>query len=408
MQNRIKRIQSDIEAINAFTATPGSGITRPTFSPEYQGAANYVVEELKKIGAEISVCRAGNIRGRLHGTQPGAAAVMMGSHLDSVAHGGPFDGVVGVVTALEAARAIVEDQANHRLPVDVVIFAEEEGSRFGRGLLGSSCWTGQLPPGQLADIHDDQGISFLSAMSRAGVEVDDVGELKPDDVRAMLEVHIEQGAVLEKRGSRIGLVEAIAGIRQLDIRIDGTADHAGTTPMADRLDPLQAAARIILAIDNIARDSGPNTVATVGRIVCEPAQVNVIAGRVRFSVDVRDSKLKVLEAAVAEIMHYTETTCNEKMLKAEITQLSEAEPVTLSRDIIDLLEKKTRAVDVEPHRMISGAGHDTALVAGLAEAGMIFVPSRDGLSHCPQEYTRLEDIALACDILLAAVIELAA
>jgi allantoate deiminase len=174
------------------------------------------------------------------------------------------------------------------------------------------------------------------------------------------------------------------------------------------LDPLQAAARIILAIDNIARDSGPNTVATVGRIVCEPAQVNVIAGRVRFSVDVRDSKLKVLEAAVAEIMHYTETTCNEKMLKAEITQLSEAEPVTLSRDIIDLLEKKTRAVDVEPHRMISGAGHDTALVAGLAEAGMIFVPSRDGLSHCPQEYTRLEDIALAGDILLAAVIELAA
>jgi allantoate deiminase len=408
MQNRNNRIRSDMEAINAYNATPGNGITRPTFSPEYQGAATYVVDELKKIGAQITICRAGNIRGRLPGAEPDAAAVMMGSHLDSVAHGGQFDGVVGVVTALEAARAIVEDQVYHRLPVDVVIFAEEEGSRFGRGLLGSSAWTGRVTSGQLAAIQDEQGISFSAAMSNAGIEVDDAGELKPGDVRAMLEVHIEQGAVLEKRGSRIGLVEAIAGIRQLNITLHGSADHAGTTPMADRSDPLQAAAGIILAIDKIARDSGPPTVATVGRITCEPAQVNVIPGRVRFSVDVRDSKLKVLESAVAAIIQCTETTCKEKQLSFEIDQLSEAEPVTLSKAIIDLLEKKTRAIDVEPHRMISGAGHDTALVAGLAEAGMIFVPSRDGLSHCPQEYTRLEDIALACEILLATVNELAA
>ncbi len=408
MKDRNNRILLDMEAINAYNATPGNGITRPTFSPEYQGAATYVIDELKKIGAEITICRAGNIRGRLPGAEPDAAAVMMGSHLDSVAHGGQFDGVVGVVTALEAARAIVEGQVNHRLPVDVVIFAEEEGSRFGRGLLGSSAWTGRVTPGQLAAIQDAQGISFTAAMSNAGIEVDDSGELKPGDVRAMLEVHIEQGAVLEKHGSRIGLVEAIAGIRQLNISIHGTADHAGTTPMADRSDPLQAAAGIILAIDQIAKDSGPHTVATVGRITCEPAQVNVIPGRVRFSVDVRDSKLKVLESAVAAIIQCTKTSCSEKGLSFEIDQLSEAEPVTLSKNIIDLLEKKTRSMDVEPHRMISGAGHDTALLAGLAEAGMIFVPSRDGLSHCPQEYSRLEDIALACDILLAAVIELAA
>jgi allantoate deiminase len=398
----------DIEAINAFNATPGNGITRPTFSPEYQGATAYVVDELNKIGAEVSICRAGNIRGRLAGTEPGTAAVMMGSHLDTVAHGGQFDGVVGVVTALEAARAIVEDQIPHRLPVDVVIFSEEEGSRFGRGLLGSSAWTGQLEAWQLATIHDGQGISFPVAMKKAGLEVSDARRLKPGDVRAMLEVHIEQGAVLEKRGCRIGLVEAIAGIRQLDITIDGTADHAGTTPMADRSDPLQAAAKIILAVDKIARNSGPNTVATVGRIACEPAQVNVIPGRVRFSVDVRDSNLKALESATAAIIQHTEDACNKKDLDFKIDQLSEAEPVTLSKNIIDLLAKKTRAKDVEPHRMVSGAGHDTALVAALAEAGMIFVPSRDGLSHCPQEYTRLEDIALACDILLAAVVELAA
>ncbi len=408
MRDHLDRIRLDIEAINAFNATPGYGITRPSFSPEYQGATAYVVKELNKIGAEVSICRAGNIRGRVPGSEPGTAAVMMGSHLDTVAHGGQFDGVVGVVTALEAARAIVEDQVPHRRPVDVVIFSEEEGSRFGRGLLGSSAWTGQLDPGQLAAIHDDQGISFPVAMMKAGLEVSDFGILKPDDVRPMLEVHIEQGAVLEKRGCRIGLVEAIVGIRQLNIKIDGAADHAGTTPMADRLDPLQAAAEIILAIDKIARQSGSNTVATVGRIACEPAQVNVIPGRVRFSVDVRDSNLKVLESAVAGIIQHTEDACTKKDLNFKIDRLSEAEPVTLSDNIVDLLEKKTRAQMVEPYRMVSGAGHDTALVAALAEAGMIFVPSRDGLSHCPQEYTRLEDIALACDILLAAVVELAA
>lgn len=408
MRDHLNRIRLDIEAINAFNATPGNGITRPTFSPEYQGATAYVVNELKKIGAEVSICLAGNIRGRVPGTEPGTAAVMMGSHLDTVAHGGQFDGVVGVVTALEAARAIVEGQIPHRRPVDVVIFSEEEGSRFGRGLLGSSAWTGQLEAWQLAAIHDGQGISFPVAMKKAGLEVSDARRLKPGDVSAMLEVHIEQGAILEKRGCRIGLVEAIAGIRQLNITIDGTADHAGTTPMADRSDPLQAAAKIILAVDKIARNSGPNTVATVGRIDCEPAQVNVIPGRVRFSVDVRDSNLKVLESATAAIIQHSEDACNKRNLDFKIDQLSEAEPVTLSKNIIELLANKTRAKDVEPYRMVSGAGHDTALVAALAEAGMIFVPSRDGLSHCPQEFTRLEDIALACDILLAAVVELAA
>ncbi len=152
LRDHLDRIRLDIEAINAFNATPGNGVTRPTFSPEYQGATAYVVKELNKIGAQVSICRGGNIRGRVPGSEPGTAAVMMGSHLDTVAHGGQFDGVVGVVTALEAARAMVEDQVPHRHPVDVVIFSEEEGSRFGRGLLGSSVWTGQLNPGQLAAI----------------------------------------------------------------------------------------------------------------------------------------------------------------------------------------------------------------------------------------------------------------
>jgi allantoate deiminase len=177
--------------------------------------------------------------------------------------------------------------------------------------------------------------------------------------------------------------------------------------MKDRSDPLQAAARIIIAVDEIARNTGPNTVATVGRIACEPAQVNVIPGLVRFSIDVRDSNRTILDSAVTATNQTVKEICDEKGLVFEITQLSEAEPVALSKNIIDLLEDKAREINLKPHRMISGAGHDTALIAGLAEAGMIFVPSRDGLSHCPQEYTRLEDIALGCEILLATVVQLA-
>jgi hydantoinase/carbamoylase family amidase len=244
-------------------------------------------------------------------------------------------------------------------------------------------------------------------MAQAGLSVTENRLLRPPDLAAMLEVHIEQGAVLEKNGHRIGLVEAIAGIQQLNITIKGTADHAGTTPMAGRRDPLQAAARIIIAIDDIARSTGPHTVATVGRIVCEPAQVNVIPGRARFSVDVRDADKKLLDSAVAEIQQVVQDICHARQLAVEFMRLSEAEPVVLADGIIELLEQKSREHDIAAFRMISGAGHDTALVAGLTPAGMIFVPSRDGLSHCPQEFSRLEDIALACEILLATVVDLA-
>ena len=403
-----ERIRRDIENINAFNATPGKGVTRLTFSEAYQGALAYVIDQLNQIGAVISICPAGNLRARIPGSEQHASAVMMGSHLDSVAQGGPFDGVVGVVAALEAARNIVENRVAHRLPVDVVIFAEEEGSRFGRGLVGSSIWTGKMARDELYLIVDANGVSYPEAMAQAGMKVDDDRMLSAAGLKAMLEVHIEQGAVLEKDGRRIGVVEAIAGIRQLNVTIRGTANHAGTTPMPHRLDALQAAARIIVTVDEIAAHSGPDTVATVGRISCEPAQVNVIPGLAKFSVDVRDSNKKKLEAVVTDICRTVEEVCGERGLTFEIAQLSEAEPVVMDDRIINLLEEMTRQKNAAPLRMMSGAGHDTALVAQLTPAGMIFVPSRDGLSHCPQEFTRLEDIALACEILLTAVVELAA
>ena len=408
MAVQIKRIRKDIEFINTFNASPGKGITRLTFSEEYQGAIAYVGEELKHLGAKIFYCPAGNIRARLPGTDNNAPAVMMGSHLDTVVHGGRFDGVVGVVTALEAARTILEDNVTHRLPIDVVVFAEEEGSRFNWGLLGSSVWTGKLDHSRLEHIKDSQGVIYSEAMAQAEFEVSDPSVLEPQKLRAMLEVHIEQGAVLERQGYRIGLVEAIAGIQHLDITITGRADHAGTTPMDDRSDALQAAARIIAAVEEIAQEIGANTVATVGRINCEPGQANVVPGRVTFSLDVRNANKAILESAVATITRRVKDICGERNLGFEIIPLGSAEPVLLSGEIIDLMEAKARERNVEYLRVVSGAGHDSALLADVTPTGMIFVPSRGGRSHCPEEFTRIEDIGLGCEILLATAIELSA
>ena len=408
MKAQLDRIQTDIEKINSCNATPEKGITRLTFSEEYQAAVAYVVDELRHIGAQISYCQAGNIRARLAGSDDHAPAVMMGSHLDTVVHGGRFDGVVGVVTALEAARIIAVENLKHRLPIDIVIFAEEEGARFNWGLLGSLIWTAKMDPKRLFDLKDRRGITYPEAMAAAGFEVNDTSVLTPSKLRAMLEVHIEQGGVLENRGYKIGLVEAIVSIQHLDVTVTGTADHAGTTAMDDRLDALQAAAHMIIAVEKIAKKIGSNTVATVGRLKCEPGQANVVPGAVTFSLDVRNADKAILDSAVTAIKQAVKDICAERGLDFEITPLSSALPVSLSPEIADLMDAKARELNIEPLIMVSGAGHDTAILADLTAAGMIFVPSKKGRSHCPEEFSRLEDIGLGCELLLTTVMALAA
>ena len=407
MRIKKERIQKDLEAVNAFNATPGKGITRFTFSKEYQGALSYVVEELHRIGVESSFAPGGNLRGRLAGSEPSGPSVMMGSHLDSVAEGGRFDGTAGVAAALEAARAIKEGDLPHRLPIDLVVFAEEEGGRFGWGLLGSSAWSGRIPSGQLAQIKDREGVGYLEAMERAGIKIRDSSMLTTDSLKAMLELHIEQGSILESRNASVGVVETIVGIKQVIVTIEGSADHAGTTPMNLRRDAMQGAARIIAAVETVARQEGEGGVATVGQVFCEPGQANVIPGLVRFSVDVRHSDESRLKAMAAGVAYMAENVSKSRNLRCRIEVKAEAEPVKMSLEICDLIEKVAREKGVEPVRMASGAGHDTGIIAKISDAGMIFVPSQTGRSHCAEEFTKVEDIALGAEILLETVLELA-
>jgi allantoate deiminase len=407
MRIRKERIQRDLEAINAFTATPGKGVTRFTFSKEYEGALFYVVEELRRIGVECSFTHGGNLRGRLGGSDPAGPSVMMGSHLDSVAQGGRFDGAAGVAAALDAARVIQEEALPHRLPIDLVVFAEEEGGRFGWGLLGSSAWSGKITAAHFAQIKDREGVSYPEALERAGIKIRDSSTLDPQSIKAMLELHIEQGRILESRGAAIGVVEAIVGIKQVIVTIEGSADHAGTTPMDLRRDAMQGAARIIAAVETVGRQEGAGAVATVGQVFCEPGQANVVPGVVRFSVDVRHSDPSRLEAMAAAVTYLAENQAKARNLRCHIEVKAEAEPVRMSQGICDLIEKVAREKGAEPVRMVSGAGHDTGVLATMGEAGMIFVPSKAGRSHCAEEFTEPEDIALGAEVLLETVLELA-
>jgi allantoate deiminase len=405
---RIERIAKDLEIINSFNATPGKGITRFTFSEPYMQARAYVSEELRKTGARVSTTVGGNLYGRLEGSIRGNPPVMTGSHLDSVLQGGRFDGAAGVVAGLEVARVMAEEKTPHRHPIDVVIFAEEEGSRFGSVMIGSRAWIGKLTSDDLHRLKDSDGVSYAGAMENVGLRPGDESLLKPGMVKAMIELHIEQSLVLEGKGLSIGVVEGINGIKQFMVTLTGVPNHAGATPMALRHDALQGAVRAIAIVEEIAmKEMGEKTVATVGMLTCEPGQANVIPGRVQFTVDIRDLDSVRIDQAAQRILSVIQTICRARGLTFDIKPRSDTPPVRLSKELVGLIEETAQQKQVQALRMASGALHDSSILPEVTEVGMIFVPSKAGRSHCPEEETDLGDLRTGADLLLAAVAKLA-
>ncbi len=408
MEVDAERIKKDIETISAFNITPGQGVTRLTFTPEYMRAYRYVIAELHKIGAEVTIRRAGCLRGRRAGGDPNRPAVLTGSHLDTVLNGGRFDGPVGVFAALEAARVIVANKVPHAHPIDVAVFTEEEGARFGRVLAGSSAWSGGVDVETVYQARDKDGISFEEAMAEAGVVPDDDSVLEPGEIKAMLELHIEQSVVLDREGLSVGVVESVAGLKWFTVTIEGAADHAGGTPMAFRRDAFQGAVRIIAAVEDIAaRQMGPHTVATVGFINVEPGSINVIPGKVVFSLDVRDSAADNLALMPQKIKEVIEEVCRARGLKFKMEPRLAVPPVIIPEHLAELIAAKARNRGLATRSMMSGALHDACKLAALTDIGLIFVPSKDGRSHCPEEWTDWPDIAQGANVLLDTVVELA-
>ncbi|NLA27971.1 MAG: Zn-dependent hydrolase, partial [Firmicutes bacterium] len=283
METSLERIRRDMLNISRFNATPHKGCTRFSYSEEDRKAKEYLIEEFNRLGLKVSIDAIGNIRARLEGKDAQAPAVMSGSHIDTVLHGGNFDGVVGVVGALEAVRVLVENKINVRNPVEIIVFVEEEGSNFGVTTVGSQAITGRYKLEHIKKLKTNGGVSLYEMAKNYGLDPDNLEEsvIKPDEIKALIELHIEQGGILDSAALPIGIVGAISGIKTVAVTFEGVSNHAGATPMLLRKDPMIGAAKMIIAVEDIVKNRAhTSTVGTVGRITCFPNIPNIIAGNV--------------------------------------------------------------------------------------------------------------------------------
>ena len=388
---------------------PEGGVTRLAFTPEEEELHKIVGSWLLELGAQVRRDSFGNLIGRFEGFDGSLPAIAIGSHLDSVPAGGNFDGIVGVVAGVAVARAIQMHHIPVRHPLEVIAFVGEESSRFGVATLGSKVMTGRANLSYLLNLRDADGITLKEALTRRGGKIEDLASAsrRPSEFRAFLEVHIEQGRVLEEAGTKIGIVTAIAAPTRWLIEIEGRADHSGATPMHMRRDALAAAAELILEVERQGNvESGYQTVATIGKLSVKPGVMNVIPGHVGLGLDVRGIDKESIKRAIATIRSGLEELCRRRVLSFKIHELSEDQPLVLDEQMKGSLESICKEMDVPYILMSSGAGHDAMNMARLTSTGLIFIPCRNGISHNPSEKAEIEDIALGAEVLLNAVMKL--
>ncbi len=404
-----ERIRLDIETI-AGCSSSGPGTNRLTFTPEYWAAVDYMAGQMRALGYERRTTVHGNTRFRRQGSGWQEPAVAVGSHLDAVPRGGRFDGVAGVVAGVEIARLLGDQDRDLGRPFEVIVFAEEEGARFGSVLAGSKAFTGRLTESDLAELKDGDGTSYLEALGerRGTMSVSADDTLGTKDFAAYFELHIEQSLVLEAAHVPIGIVQAIVGLRQYKITFSGIANHAGATPMHLRRDSLAAAARLISSVEALAAKSATgHTVGTVGMLLNEPNATNVIPSRTVLSVDLRDTDAVTLHETAERMQASIREIAAERQVDAQVALTAESAPVVLSARMRRALLESAARQGIDCLEMPSGAAHDAQEIARVAEAAMIFVPSIGGRSHCPEEDTPYEAIAHGVDVLLGAVVEAA-
>ncbi|MGM0603562.1 MAG: M20 family metallo-hydrolase [Bacillota bacterium] len=407
MLTNLKRIKNDIETLSQFNSSPGKGLTRFSLTEADRGARDYLKNELKKIGLKVYEDPAGSIVGRREGADKGAPAVMIGSHFDSVKNGGNFDGPAGVVMALEIMRVLEENNVKTKHPVEFIAMIEEEGGRFGSGVFGSRAMAGRVSYEDLVNNKDADGISMAEAFKDFGFDPKKIEEAKrdPEELKAFIELHIEQGPVLEKEGRDLGLVDFIVGINQIRIKVKGRPDHAGTTPMDMRKDALSSASEVIAQIKDFAAEAGSGTVATVGTLDIKPGAANIVPEKVEFSVDIRSKKLNCIKEVRKKIDKGLTEIEKKYGVEYFVENMLMVEPVELSKEILEIFKKESKDKGFSYKEMISGAGHDAMIMADITDVGLVFVPSKDGRSHCPEEWTDYEDLQKGIELIYHTVLK---
>jgi N-carbamoyl-L-amino-acid hydrolase len=398
------RLHASLAELAQIGATTAAGVTRLALSDEDRQARDLLSAWLRDAGLDPNVDDVGNISAIRPGRDAGPP-VLLGSHLDTVVRGGRFDGALGVMAALEVIRTLNDHGIETRLPVGLVNWTNEEGVRFEPAMTCSGVVTGRFTPEYVGERMDRAGLRFADELARIGYQGD--AAHRPLPATAYLELHIEQGPVLEARGLPAGVVGGIVGITWNEVTITGQADHAGPSPMHLRHDALTAAAEIILGVEQIARQRDETAVATVGRIAAQPNVINTIPGQVTFSVDFRHSDPAILEEQVEKLQELVDGIAFRRGVTVVIERFWTSEPTPFDPNVQAAIRHAATALDIPIGELWSGAGHDAKYLADVCPSGMIFVRSEGGLSHCEAEYSAPADVEAGANLLLNAAITLA-
>ena len=398
------RLTERLMKLGALGALPGGGVCRLALTDADKAGRDQVVAWMRELGLEVSIDRIGNGIGLRKGRE-GGPPVMIGSHIDTVRTGGLYDGNLGVMAGLEVVAALDDAQVTTRRPLAVAFFTDEEGSRFQPDMMGSLVYTGALPLERALPSKAIDGPTVGDELSRIGY----AGEAPVARPRAhaYVELHVEQGPVLDAEGVKIGAVESVQGISWTELTLTGQSNHAGTTPMALRHDAGYVAAEIAVFARRLAKELGGHQVATVGMLNVAPNLVNVVPNRVVMTVDLRNTDEARLQEAERRVLTFAEETARAEGVGLARRSLARFEPVAFDAALVARVEAIARELGLSVKRLPSGAGHDAQILAAVCPACMIFVPSRKGVSHNVEEYTAPEDLAAGASVLLRLVGELA-
>ncbi|NRG23643.1 allantoate amidohydrolase [Klebsiella michiganensis] len=395
MQQAAARVMARADELAAISETPDA-LTRVYLSPQHLEANQRAARWMTQAGMTVWQDSVGNICGRYEGEQEGAPAILLGSHLDTVRNAGRYDGMLGVLAAIEVVHGLHQQGRRLKQAIEIVGFCDEEGTRFGITLLGSRGITGTWPESWLAQT-DADGVSVAQAMVLAGLDPARIhlAARRPEEIAAYLELHIEQGPCLEQEGLALGVVEAINGARRLNCRFTGEAGHAGTVPMSHRKDALVAAAEWMVRVETLTREQGGNRVATVGTLRCAPGAVNVIPGDVTLTLDIRGPHDQPLDALLDTLLNEAQAIASRRQLRFSAEEFYRIAATACDSGLQQVLSEAVQAVQGRSLTLPSGAGHDAIAMAERWPSAMLFVRCKGGISHHPAESVTADDVALA-------------
>ncbi len=404
-----KRLQRDFNMLMELSKDPEGGVTRLAYTEAETKAHNYVAAEAKKIGLTATTDSVGNLYVKLGEGSSSNSVIMVGSHLDSVNNGGNYDGAVGVVTGLEALRCLAQAKAQLKYPVELVVFRAEESARFNRGCIASEAVTGKITEKDTKKLRDSDGITLHEAMLKCGFGGINKAGWDKREAKLFIEPHIEQGRVLETKKVPIGIVTGIAAPARHIVTVEGRTDHSGATPMNLRLDAVAAAAEMTLTAEKIGKEafsSGKATVITVGNFIVHQGSINKVPGKATLHLDIRDINLKDRNYAEKKVMVEFKEIARKRGVKVKFEETQRANPADMDKFASKLLAKACDKLNAKWMPIVSGASQDSQHLANYGiPTGMIFVPSKNGISHSPEEHTEMSHIAMAARILVTALTE---